>query len=82
MVGASSRAVTPTIAADLGADGRWEMAVSHLSTGCEEIGSVVLDGGPSLIQIDAVGSITSESARGGEADLDHPTVTPTRSPCR
>jgi len=82
VVGASSRAITPTIAADIGADGRWEMVVSILSTGCEEIGPVVLDGGPSRIQIDAAGSITSESARGSDADLEHPSVTPIRSPCR
>jgi hypothetical protein len=81
-VGASSHAITPTIAADIGPDGRWEMAVSVLSTGCEEIGSVVLDGGPSLIQIDAAGSVTSEGAPGSDADLDHPTVAPIRSPCR
>lgn len=82
VVDASSRAITPTIAADIGPDGRWEMAVVVLSTGCEEIGSLVLDGGPSLIQIDAAGSIASESVRGSDADLDHPTVTPIRSPCR
>jgi hypothetical protein len=82
VVGASSRAITPRITADTGADGRWEMAVLVLSTGCEEIGSVVLDGGPSLIRIDAAGSIKSESARDSDADLDHPTVTPIRSPCR
>ena len=80
-VGPSSRAVTPTIAAGLSDEGRWEMVITVLSADCRPMDSVVLDSGASLITIDAAGLVTSTVPEGGDDFVEPSAIRPEDSPC-